>query len=91
MFLYQIEESLKQKKKAAALLKEAAVEVEVNPVDRAVVDIPLMIRLFEYAREDAKSDIDLHRVTENIIRLSATGKLLTMSDYDEIIGGSTDV
>jgi hypothetical protein len=60
-------------------------------VDRAVVDIPLMIRLFEYAREDAKSDIDLHRVTENIIRLSATGKLLTMSDYDEIIGGSTDV
>lgn len=89
MFLYQIEESLKQKKKVAALLKEAA--VEVNPVDRAVVDIPLMIRLFEYAREDAKSDIDLHRVTENIIRLSATGKLLTMSDYDEIIGGSTDV
>jgi rRNA maturation endonuclease Nob1 len=89
MFLYQIEESLKQKKKVAALLKEA--EVEVNPVDRAVVDIPLMIRLFEYAREDAKSDIDLHRVTENIIRLSATGKLLTMSDYDEIIGGSTDV
>lgn len=89
MFLHQIEESLKIKRQTAALLKEE--EQQVNPVDAATFNIPLMVRLFEFAREDAKTDMDLHRVTENIIRLSATGKMLTMSDYDEIIGGSADV
>ena len=84
MFLYQIEESLKLKKKAA-LLREFAEEPAVNPADTATVDIPLLIRLLEYAREDAQSDMDLHAVTENIIRLSTTGKTLTMQDYDAIV------
>jgi hypothetical protein len=39
----------------------------------------------EYAREDAKTDMDLHNVTENIIRLSSSGKTLTMSNYDNIV------
>tara|TARA_R110000803_G_scaffold23316_2_gene57314 strand:+ start:521 stop:784 length:264 start_codon:yes stop_codon:yes gene_type:complete len=87
MFLHQIEEASRLKRQTASLLKEE----QVNPVDSATMDIPLMIRMFEYAREDAKTDMDIHRVTENIIRLSATGKILTMREYDEIIGGSADV
>ena len=86
MFLYQIEEALKNKK-TAALLKEANEVMEINPVDKATVNIPLLIRLLEYAREDAKTDMDLHNVTENIIRLSATGQMLTMANYNEIVGG----
>ena len=40
-----------------------------NPEDKITVDVPLFIRLLEYAREDAKSDMDLHKVTENILKL----------------------
>ena len=86
MFLYQIEEALKTKK-TAALLREADEVMEINPADKATMDVPLLIRLLEYAKEDAKTDMDLHAVAENIVRLSATGQLLTMSNYDEIVGG----
>ena len=46
--------------------------------------VPLFMRMLEYAREDALDDLDLHFVTENIIKL-ATNRPLTMSDYNEII------
>jgi len=58
---------------------------QFNPADKITVDVPLFIRLLEYAREDAKTDMDLHTVTENIIALSETGKTLTMAQYDEIV------
>jgi hypothetical protein len=38
-----------------------------NPRDIIKVDVPLFIRLLEYAREDAQTDMDLHDVAENII------------------------
>ena len=56
-----------------------------NLTDTITLDIPLMIRLLEYAREDAKDDMDLHSVTEKMIELSKNGNL-TMSDYDQIVG-----
>jgi len=56
-----------------------------NPSDKITVDVPLFIRLLEYARENAKNDIDLHNVAENAIALSETGKTLTMAQYDEIV------
>ena len=56
-----------------------------NPEDTVKMDIPLIIRIMEYAREDAKTDMDLHFVAEKLIELSKTGKTLTMSDYDSII------
>ena len=56
-----------------------------NPSDKITVDVPLFIRLLEYAREDAKTDMDLHNVAENIIALSETGKTLTMAQYDDIV------
>jgi hypothetical protein len=58
---------------------------QFNPADKITVDVPLFIRLLEYARENAKTDMDLHNVAENIIALSETGKTLTMAQYDEIV------
>jgi hypothetical protein len=58
---------------------------QFNPPDKITVDVPLFIRLLEYAREDAKTDMDLHNVAENAIALSETGKTLTMAQYDEIV------
>jgi hypothetical protein len=58
---------------------------QFNPTDKITVDVPLFIRLLEYAREDAKTDMDLHNVAENIIKLSENGKTLTMAQYDDIV------
>jgi hypothetical protein len=59
-------------------------EVE-NPRDVIKLDVPLFIRLLEYAREDAKADMDLHDVAEKVIAASSKGQVLTMTDYDMII------
>jgi hypothetical protein len=56
-----------------------------NPTDKLTLDVPLFIRLLEYAKEDAKTDVDLHTATENALALSETGKTLTMADYDTIV------
>lgn len=58
---------------------------QFNPSDKVTLDIPLFIRLLEYAREDAKTDVDLHRVAENAIELSKTGKTLTIANYDAVV------
>lgn len=58
---------------------------EKNPMDVIMVDVPLMIRLLEYAKEDAKEDVDLHNVAENLIELSKNGKVLNMDDYSSIV------
>ena len=47
------------------------------------MDIPLLIRVLEFIREDTKNDIDLHKVVENLISLG--NKTLTMSDYNKIV------
>jgi hypothetical protein len=62
----------------------------MNPRDIITVDVPLFIRLLEYAREDAQTDMDLHDVAENIIRLSETGKTLSMNDYDTIVDSTPE-
>ena len=56
-----------------------------NPPDTITLDIPLFIRIMEWAREDSKDDMQLHSVTEKITKMSETGRTLTMQDYDEII------
>lgn len=56
-----------------------------NPEDVISVDVPLLIRLLEYAREDAQTDMDLHDVAEKLISLSKDGKTLSMEDYDNIV------
>jgi len=63
----------------------------MNPKDTITVDVPLFIRLLEYAREDAQTDMDLHDVAEKIISLASSGKTLTMDDYSSIIGSQEDI
>ena len=63
---------------------------QFNPSDKVTVDIPLFIRLLEYAREDAKTDMDLHNVAEKAIASSENGKTLTMADYDGLVAGNSE-
>jgi hypothetical protein len=56
---------------------------EVDKKDTITFDIPLIIRVLELAREDIKSDMDLHRVVERLIDIRNRGTL-TMDDYDFI-------
>jgi hypothetical protein len=65
--------------------------MQFNPSDKITVDVPLFIRLLEYAREDAKTDMDLHSVTENAIKLSETGKILTMKNYNDLVNVEANV
>jgi len=66
-------------------LKPRSIPEAVNPTDRVTMDIPLLLRIMEYSREDAKTDIDLHRVVEKLVELSATGDTLTMDRYADIV------
>lgn len=59
---------------------------EENPQDTVTMDIPLLLRMMEYAREDAKTDMDLHNVTDMLIQLSKDGDTLSMDNYDQIVG-----
>jgi hypothetical protein len=59
-------------------------ESDENSIDTVTVDVPLLIRLLEYAREDAQTDMDLHNVAERAIELSQEGRTLTMDDYNKI-------
>ena len=65
-------------------------EHNFNPSDKITVDVPLFIRLLEYAREDAKTDMDLHDVAEKAVAASETGKTLTMADYDGLVAGNAE-
>lgn len=62
----------------------------VNDPDVIQVNVPLMVRLLEYAREDAKTDMDLHMVTENLIEMSEEGEVLDMDSYDDIVDINKD-
>jgi hypothetical protein len=54
-----------------------------NPLDTITMDMPLFIRMLEWAKEDSETDMDLHRAAENAVNLHAA--ILTMKDYDSII------
>jgi hypothetical protein len=60
-------------------------DANYNPSDRVTLDIPLLMRVLEFSREDVKTDQDLHFVVQNLIDLSAGGGTLTMADYDAIV------
>ena len=55
----------------------------VDKKDTVTLDIPLLIRVLELAREDIKTDMDLHRVVEKLINIRKKG-MLTMKDYNYI-------
>jgi hypothetical protein len=47
------------------------------------MNIPLLIRLLEYVREDVKTDVELHKIVEKMIALGS--KTLTMADYKKVV------
>jgi hypothetical protein len=61
-------------------------EQEENKIDVITVDVPLFIRLLEFAREDATDDMKLHDVASKLVELCAEGDIMTMDQYDEIVG-----
>jgi hypothetical protein len=60
-------------------------EQEENKMDVITVDVPLFIRLLEFAREDATDDMKLHSITEKLIEMCADGDIMTMEQYDDIV------
>jgi len=56
----------------------------VDKKDTVTFDIPLLIRVLEFAREDLKSDILLHKMVERLISMRGKGTL-TMDQYGRII------
>ena len=82
--------AIKENKQRIREMVRKALMGPENPTDTAILDIPLLIRIMEYAKEDAQSDMDLHKVAENIIELSKEDKTLTMSDYNSIVSISND-
>jgi hypothetical protein len=62
-----------------------------NKEDIVAFDIPLFIRLLEFAREDATDDETLHKITDKIINMCLDGQVLSMNQYDEIISISPEV
>jgi hypothetical protein len=81
------ERALHRIKKAIHMHKEIPSDglrkEEVDKKDTVTLDIPLLIRVLELAREDIKTDMDLHRVVERLIKIRTKG-MLTMDDYDTI-------
>jgi hypothetical protein len=49
------------------------------------LSIPLLLRLFEYIREEKTTDEDLHFMLERISEMCEGGVRLTMNHYSSII------
>jgi hypothetical protein len=49
------------------------------------LNVPLMLRLLEFAREDAHSDLDLHFLMENLVKHNDPASYLSMKDYDQLV------
>ena len=56
-----------------------------------VMDIPLLIRILEYAREELKSDNELHTFVERLIECQGTHEVLDMSCFDKIVPAMPEV
>ena len=77
---------IEQLKQRIAQLKNQINEEQEDPTDIIAMDVPLFLRMLEYAREDAEQDIDLHKVTERAIEAVKLRGLLSMEDYQDIVG-----
>lgn len=49
------------------------------------LDVELLIRLLEWAREEVKADVPLHVAAERLASVCADGKTATMADYLSIV------
>ena len=74
-----------------AQMSEAEDTAEKNPIDIVSMDVPLFIRMLEFAREDASTDMDLHDLAQKAIEMSSEGEPLTMMHYDELVSKGAPV
>jgi hypothetical protein len=58
-----------------------------NPNPTVELSIPLLLRVLEFAKDDASSDEELRKVANNIIELSKVAGELGMIDFEAIMGG----
>jgi hypothetical protein len=72
-------------------VKSSMNEAEEDKVDTITMDIPLFLRMLEYSREDASQDMDLHDVTEKANKLGKERGILSMEDYEEIVGAAEEI
>ena len=74
-------------KKRGAAIEKAMVKEEEQPdaIDIVTLDVPLFIRMLEYAKEEAADDMDLHELATKTIALSKQRGILSMEDYDTLI------
>lgn len=54
------------------------------------ITIPLLIRLMELAREELKTDIDIHVIAERMGQLARSVDCFTMREYQKILDSLTD-
>jgi hypothetical protein len=66
--------------------QSAARMIGEDEVDTVTLDIPLLLRVMEYSKEDAKTDMDLHHAVEKMIELSKQSEKLSMDHYEAIVG-----
>lgn len=65
---------------------------EMEGEDQVTVDVPMFIKLLEWAHEEAQSDEDIHKCVENLLAMEKD--VLTMDDYEaalEGIGGEEEM
>ena len=72
----------KEYKYGGQMMKAGAIFKSMNDGTRRVSD-SLLIRLFEYMNEEAKGDVNIHKVAENMRELG--NRTLTMDDYEQIV------
>jgi len=58
-----------------------------NPKSTVELSIPLLLRILEFAKDDASSDEELRKVANNMIELSKVAGELGMIDFEAIMGG----
>ena len=73
--------------KRGAAIEKAMVKEEEQPdvIDIVTLDVPLFIRMLEYAKEEAADDMVLHDIATKTIALSKQRGILSMEDYDALI------
>ena len=85
-FSYVLLKSLVDKVKGVA----QNIKEEEDPTDIIAMDVPLFIRMLEWAREDAETDMELHDAAERAIEAVKLRGLLSMEDYTDIVGAPKD-
>jgi len=74
-----------EEKRGAAIEKAMVKEVEQDVIDIVTLDVPLFIRMLEYAKEEASDDMVLHDIATKTIALSKQRGILSMEDYEALI------